>query len=385
MVGREVPALLGVTVEGERVTLLRVESHALHYSIEGGHTAAGRAHTAIIGLHASSADNVRLHWLAAQFTSMTEWLGTEAFDLLGAFARGGEIQYTTPNPQVVAKSRGKTFSVYGDVGGLEEKTRRATSVSLRQRTWVDVRARTRRPLAELQEDIFRFGAFLSFVCGRDCPATELVGEVTVPAEMFGEIKRSPYRDRVWVLFHRAVGDLEPTNPRFMLFRYPYAENVAFRPLARWFRRAPLLEPVYNLYLSAIPTQSPKLEYRFLALAQALDAYYFRRFRKEPAFVDVVRALVNELPRSVRRGVPDRFAVLVKDTRHYFTHWNPRYEQKAAKGDDLIAVMFGLMVMLELLLLRELGFSKSEIAQMAERNARVGQRIAQSFGQLSDAP
>jgi len=211
---------------------------------------------------------------------------------------------------------------------------------------------------------------------------ELVGKVTVSSEMLGEVRSPAHRDRVWVLFHCSVGDLEPVNPRFLLFGFHDAKNVGFRPVDRWFRRAPLLEPVYNLYLSAIPTQSPRLEYRFLALAQAIDAYYFRRIsQRSTDYVNIVRALQSLLPRKVRARVPTRFADLVKDTRHYFMHWNPKYEPLAAKDADLVAAWWGLKLILELVLLRERRYSVTDVGKIAENNIRVGQTIRMSFDQL----
>ena len=168
----------------------------------------------------------------------------------------------------------------------------------------------------------------------------------------------------------------------MLFRLPDLRAAEMRPLIRWFRRGELLRPVYNLYLSAIPTQTPRLEFRFLALAQALDAYYHRKhpgpWRK---LRYVVKALEGELPHAFRKRIPTGFAQLVEDTRHYFTHWNPMYEQKAAKGDDLVSLVFGVKVLTELVLLAELGWSKTESFPCLTRTQRVVSTVHASFDRL----
>lgn len=381
---QKIPVMLGMTVEGQPVTLRSVVGGPFRWNRAGGSTASGRVGEAIIGLHAPAATDLRLHSLKAQITSLTEWIGSPAFDLLGAFPTGGRIRYEALRPEVVARSGGKTFTVYGDVGGVEPRPRGhvSTSIALNQRSWVLVQPRWRRDLDELWRDVARFAGMLSFISGRDCPLTELVGEATLPARSYDGLRLPRHRERVWILFNRSVGETTPTDAQQMLFGFGYAKEVGFRPIARWFRRTELLEPIYNLYLSSIPTQSPRIEFRFLALAQALDAYYYRRFSKQLDFVDVVRALERELPGHVRRQIPPRFAPFVKDTRHYFTHWNKKYEKRAAKGNDLVALTFGLMVMVELLLLRELGLSKTEVAAIADENFCVSQIIRSSFGRLS---
>ena len=73
--------------------------------------------------------------------------------------------------------------------------------------------------------------------------------------------------------------------------------------------------------------------------------------------------------------------MVKDTRHYFMHWNPKYERLAAKDADLVAAWWGLKLILELVLLRERRYSVTDVGKIAENNIRVGQTIRMSFDQL----
>jgi hypothetical protein len=113
-----------------------------------------------------------------------------------------------------------------------------------------------------------------------------------------------------------------------------------------------------------------LENRFIAFVQALEAYDFRKTGIERKLVDVVQGAVDELPLALRRSVPTTFAALVKDTRHYLTHYNPKYEPKAAVGERLHAATVAMKLLFEMTMLLELGFSKGQVRALVEGNQRL---------------
>jgi hypothetical protein len=62
-----------------------------------------------------------------------------------------------------------------------------------------------------------------------------------------------------------------------------------------------------------------------------------------------------------------------------THWNPKLESKAAKGDDLVRLTEALRLIVEALLLREVGFAPDEIDVLVAGNPTVKRDIAFAFG------
>jgi hypothetical protein len=88
------------------------------------------------------------------------------------------------------------------------------------------------------------------------------------------------------------------------------------------------------------------------------------------------------------GAPSRersaFISRFVDSRNYYTHYSPELENKAATGTALYLLVVQLRAIIEMSLLRELGFSCEAIDAILERVRRydeiqnVGRRSAPSF-------
>jgi hypothetical protein len=55
------------------------------------------------------------------------------------------------------------------------------------------------------------------------------------------------------------------------------------------------------------------------------------------------------------GDQDAFIDAFKTSRNYYTHYNPKLEKKAAQGATLLLLSIQLQAIIEISLLRELGF------------------------------
>jgi hypothetical protein len=78
-------------------------------------------------------------------------------------------------------------------------------------------------------------------------------------------------------------------------------------------------------------------------------------------------------------VPSNFTKLALDTRNYFTHWNPKLEARAAKGEQLVALTRAVKLLFEITLMMELGFTKTDIAHNAlDTNQRLVREVQTSF-------
>ena len=125
-----------------------------------------------------------------------------------------------------------------------------------------------------------------------------------------------------------------------------------------------------------------MEYRFLVFAQALEAYHLRKHPGGLGYQARIQALVDELPAAVRRRIPAHFAELTKDTRHYFSHWNPALQTRAARGRRLLALTIGVKLLFELTMARELGFPQQQIqGWIMTQNQRLIREAQNSFLEL----
>jgi ApeA N-terminal domain 1 len=66
---------------------------------------------------------------------------------------------------------------------------------------------------------------------------------------------------------------------------------------------------------------------------------------------------------------EEFITGFKTARNYYTHYNPKLEKKAAKGVALLLLSIQLQAIIEMSLLRELGFPLRAIDAILDRTRR----------------
>jgi len=69
---------------------------------------------------------------------------------------------------------------------------------------------------------------------------------------------------------------------------------------------------------------------------------------------------------------DAFVADFKNARNYYTHYDPDLEKKAAHGNELFLLTVQLQAILEMSLLRQLGFPCRAIEEILERGRRFAQ-------------
>lgn len=376
-----IPWIHGETGDGRRVTLRNCFVLAWSLNMPGGILARTYAQQAFVGMHAASDQQLSMLTLRARIVNLAEWLGVSGLDTQEAFGRIIGIQFGQPGPRGLGQFGGALMTASFELSGSVEPPRRPLRLNVEQHAWLEIAPRRARRFDALNEQLERFLALLSFASAVDCALLEVQGTARVPVTEFGG-RTIRERRAVWVLFERTTTAVTRQMSERMLFRYDDVAAHKLMPIVRWFRRWDRFGPVINVYLSGLPTRQLHNEYRFLAFVQALEGY---DRRKRPGRIDLkdrLDAMVAALPASIRTHVPARFAELAKDTRHYFSHWEPSLEPKAAKGEDLVYLTRGVKLLFEITLLIELGFTKTQIAQaVLDTNQRLVREVASSFLEL----
>lgn len=377
----EFPWILGQTVDGRLVTLRDsfITNWSLH--IPAGRQAELKANGAFFGLHATSDRELSFHFLEARMANLREWLGITGIGTPTFVKDAGSVAYRTPTPTPLAKSGGRSLTAHHPFIGGASPAQRPFSFSIEQQAWIRVEHARQRTFQNLFQLLGRFSALLAFATSIDAPLLEVRGETTVRRRDFKN-RTSEERVPVWVLFSRATTRADVVRRDLMTFRMSDAHAVGLRPIARWFRRASTMEPVYNLYLSALPARQLQAEYRFLALAQALETFHARK-RPRPrdvAYIQRIQNLVDTMPARLRKRVPTNFAERVRDTRNYYTHWSQRLEKRAAQEVDLYYLTSGARLLLDVTLLMELGFNKTQCTRLVERNDRLS-KVLRAFDSI----
>lgn len=200
-------------------------------------------------------------------------------------------------------------------------------------------------------------------------------------------------DRVWVVLPADESDTLEKEVEVIVnqsVRTPAKENISewdmYLPLSRigsnldevldrWIRIYIELDSVIQLYrFSNFQSDpGPYLEAKFLLEAQAVESFHYRRFpdednpqpegkrKRRKIFQARVEELITATQLREHGLVTDSeaFARAVKDNRNYFTHYDPDLETKRLSVPELVDVIDILKVMLDVLILGELGWGASE--------------------------
>jgi hypothetical protein len=375
--GAEIPILLGRMADGRAVTLRDVLSSSSTWNSRGAYFTRAYVGSAFVGMHARTESDLRFHSVEARLSHLNAWCHLSGIDLEQAlFPRGGTMTFTPPRALVLARTKGARIGVSFDFAGeLEpEKADRPYEVNLKQRAWLTISPKRRWHCDDFDELIMRIRWFFGFAAGTQDELLEYRAKATVTTRRTGPGNR-PSRGvaTVWIMFSPPpLASPKPTPARDMLFcRADLKSDQIQRPLSRWLSlcRRLSMDPVFGPYYAALATDKVYSDTRFLMFAQAAEAYMGRRTPRTK-FDRRIRLLVEAMPRYLRGAMPPRFVKEVTIARNYGTHRDQGSHALAATGQRLFALTELVKLIFDLAILRELGFTQTEIADLVDRNRRV---------------
>jgi hypothetical protein len=411
----ELPLFFGQTVSGVAITLLgsvqvRVASHS-----PGGVEVGFDVRYALVGAFFESLDEVAFDRIDFRLTGLDEWAGISGFEVDWAPERTS-VSFEAPEPVEFGSGDGFTVRLDFSGGGLS-MANPLLAVSLRQSTRASIRCEEPLLLDTLVEQIHEVRNFICFVQRRRSDLFEVKTLIQVDVRREAEsVEKQPAI--IEILYRTDASSERPSPPQrdAMLFRLEDGAGEAERrPLTRWLTQHDLLGPVYDLYLLGLYAPRTHREFVYLSLTEGLEALHSRKFpdydlptaehRKrmqailetapaewrdwlderlghanKASFRQGLKELVLRLPPTLaqRIGDPDAFTQRVGWTRNYLTHWTPELEKRAAKGEALVRLMIALRLVLEALLLLEIGFTHDEIERLYEHNPSIRRDLSYAF-------
>ena len=415
------PKILGVTTDGKAVTLEDCSSHGLVLPVPGTATAVYQASFALFGAHFEEDEIAGFDALGLRLSDLDEWARVSGFSRpvvnVGDGPSGASppltihIEYNRPPAIDVPLDNGESLQLDFHVSGPTLNVV-ATSMSVSQRAELRYRFASRVSLQDVSEKVIQLRNFLSLAVGRPVSVMSVTG--------FRDDFREPQHDFAvpikifWAIPHNPDPPTRSLHPRSTLFTLPEAVPHVSDVMKRWFARQQVFKPVLSLYFAMTYHPDMFLDIRFLAFTQALETYDFRR--RDPYELSPekherrLEQILNTVPeqwrswletkllssnyRTLGKRVRDvlaecptvsakivgensrkrsRFIKRLTDSRNYYTHYSTDLEAAAATGIELYLLMLQVRTILEMSLLRELGFSEDAIDAVldrAERYARI---------------
>lgn len=376
--------LLGTSTDGKPITLEGIWEGSSKIHFPGLPTANYRAGTTLVGRHFAEGETIAFDEIAISASDLNAWtqvsgfrtsIETEELDDEGhaAFV-GTEVRYEAPDEIRIPLARGEEIALRFTCHG-RGLWGRSDRVEIRQEAALHWRFPRPIDLFSVFDRVGQVRNFLSLAVGRPVSITSVAG--FKDGHKLGSSNSLSPIDLYWEISHNPDPPESARDPREMLFTLNQVEPDASTVIKRWLARQDRLEPVFNLYFGTLYHPSLYLEVRFLAFAQALETYDFRRRRKPGSrslaerTYDVLRQCRTVTSRIVGAD-SDRFVTDFKNTRNYYTHYNPKLEGKAATGAALYLLTLELQTILEMSFLRQLGFPCRTIEEVLARAGRFAQ-------------
>lgn len=379
------PRILGIDRDGEAVTSEGHQSASYDQHSAGVTISRYRRRITLVGRHFGSREKIRFDEIAIRASDLTAWTQTRIIETKlkhrkrgSGYVWGDASARSKSLPDIdIALARGERgFIRYGaKFKGIDIWGQGSEHAELSQDTTFHFRFARPRDLDYIFARVGDLRNFLSLAVGRP---VAILG-VTGYSDDFADERTKLLHpvEIIWAVPHNPDPPTKARDPHDMLFTLPAVQTEISKVMRSWLAKQKRLEPVFNLFFGLLYNRHIELDVRFLLYAQALETYGYRRGRKpvERSFRDQAKAVLAICTTASRKIVGDdldAFTAHLKVTRDFYTHYNPAKEKKAAKGVGLLLLTLQLRTLIEMALLRELGFKQNEVDAILARARRYEQ-------------
>jgi hypothetical protein len=400
--------ILGVSSNGKNITLYKCFEKNVSFNFPGFRTSSFYANIVFIGAHFQKPEEIKFKGMSVRYLHLDEWVNISGFEKKLPSKEFIIIKYKFLEP-IQAKiynwlKISINFKVTWSLGSLLEK-----GTTIKQQTEIQIVTSEDMSYEDYRKIIYHIQNFLSLGTSASVYPLAIVGFTEVNKEIIRNLTRYPSVE----VFYNFSGFPKKHNTLFpfeMLFTFKDIYNRFDYFLRNWFEKMNLLEPVFDLYFETLYNTNMYLENRFLNLIQALESYHQRTFGgkylSDKDYEVVYNSIIKAIPKNVKKDLKDRLTEYLKygnefslrkrlkdifdkyqeiiskyikdknnfiekvvNTRNYYTHYNKKLKEHAAKEEDLHDITKKLKMCLEICLLTELGFSLQEIKKLFSRNNR----------------
>jgi len=399
----------------EGITFFGIDTHSKKVSLHNCFLRDGQlsgsmarskysVHTAFLGTHLASLDDLCIKAIRAGFTSLDEWVWISGFGIKSdPDQKEALIEYKLPQDIAVdLYDSGKLtigFSCTGISTSYYQK-----EVNLSQAVYLKYVPIKPMSYFEICRKMWMIENFFALGIGSPINESERIIESEMEKEIYGDKAVFPSIEVIscvkdWMSTSRV------TSSPNMLFNLRDVEGDLQPYLNLWVRNYEGMKPVYHLYFSLANKTIIDQPNDLLNLTQALETFHRRthdgKYLEENDYETLLAAIVcsvdkkyeswvkekmrysNEL--SLRKrlcelineycpdytdyfGDTDRFISKVVDSRNWYIHYDPRSEKNAVKDvKEYVSLIAKLMVFLKICLLRQMGFGDEYVTKLIERH------------------
>ena len=332
------------------------------------------AHMAMVGV-AYEEDRVFMNTFKFSVEGIDEWVGLSGIKVeYQPEKRTTSIEYSPPKDIQLNLSNGMklliTFSwAFPDFPNLKE-------TKITQKTYFKLISEENRVLSDFISSAYQITAFLGFAIDQPVCIERVYATSEVIRDDIGSGKTRPTSISLYYE-SRPYTKTEPRIDQYqMLFGFEQIREDAERIFNKWFDIYENVSPALNLYFAARTGAYQYLDGNFLALAQALETYHSRIFDpKRKGLGKRIKELIEPFEKFVGTSEEQKnFKNTIVATRNYLTHYDRRLKPKAAEGKDLWLLYIKMEAILQLHLLKILGFTDVEIESVYSNSCHLRYKL-----------
>jgi len=306
------------------------------------------------GIHVDSLKGFKANRAEFWIQSLGTWINEEGFQRDSYGKDAWHIEYHRPPDRSFQVSSGTTVKVCHSSYGSSV----ARSRSIRYDIFLALEKQRPFDFAGAYRWLDAMRNLLHFACLQPLHATAIRFEDFKRTFAVGEVHYPKELDLFTAGIHRPLEkDLHFFD---FVFTFNDIESRFSELCGQWFRFCAEYRESLRCYTTTVYFDLPP-EIGLICLTQALEAFHQRRFKPksesdEAKFVNRIKDLCRKQSSRISPIVGDieRFAVSVRDSRHYYTHHDPEIRRKGnvLSGTPLMMMTYRLQFLFRLCVLSE---------------------------------
>lgn len=397
----------GFSINGKNITLYRCHlEHSTSHN-PGGIIATYRATYLFVGRLFNSFEEARFNKIVVRYSNLDSWLLVSGFR--HRIEEDGLYEITHKIPQTIETNIDDGTKIKFAFGvNYPTHTLPQIEMTIKQTSYTLLEKNVPTPLNEFLKLVSDLQDFLTLGIGTAVDILSLEGSAN---DRNIQDERSNPLGVIKIYYNKS--DFNKQSRELLawdvMFHLDDVRNSIGTVLNRWLQLADHLKPVYELYFATLYNPHMYVLNQFLNLTQALETYHRRnpnmkqnirseeehnqRIREildsiqthreflqwrlqhsnEPTLEDRLRELLEKM-----QGIVDNTPIstldphLISSSRNYYTHYDESRREQAITGEPLFWTTIKLQVLLELYLMREVGFVNTKLREILMRKiARRG--------------
>lgn len=396
--------ILGITSNGKKITLYGYQGKSDQISWPGLPTTTIKPRVIFVGYHFSKKERICFDNLSINYSYLEDWFFANPFSIKFDLPKEYTLKYQYPKPAIAEIGEFKV-SIESN---LNVNYKKRDDIQIKHSVFVKAASTEKCHFSDFMDFFYKIRNFISLGVKRPIYPVAITAKTDKNIFVMSDgTKVYPQIEIYFKLSNREI-QKKTITPFDMLYSFKDIEHQFESFLKNWIQISNYLKPVHDLYFGTLYNPRMYIEDKFINSIQALEIYHRRKFPESFAInpkqsTEIVKKAIEVVPNEYKNHfqqklnyahehvLRSRLAEIIqinKDiiksfirpsrerksfiqkvviTRNFLTHYDKSLEKRAAKGEELYWVTQKLKIIIEIILLKEIGIDSEIIKNVISRN------------------